>query len=284
MKNTQKIIIISAIFIAMVCFSGKASASAITLPWSNRLNCSPWTYNGSSENITSAGCTELTVALDYGACGTYAQVAAAANDSDNDSSGVGIRQYIGSVTGGSNQTEATDGFSVTLNNPTSINIRWYERYQAGFKWTSIAHHKEVYVTTSDGKNYVIPTPMYSGTNYAVGTYSGANVSNNLYGTVPNFIDPGDGKWHLHELHAEQSGRIQMWMDEVQIINTTVPAFSSGFGNVQFGSNAAFANNSPCAAVDYDDLAITAGTYIGPVSGGGTVDTTPPAVPTGLTVN
>ena len=47
-----------------------------------------------------------------------------------------------------------------------------------------------------------------------------------------------------------------------------------------GSNIASANNRTCAAIDYDDLAITAGTYIGPASGGGgggSTDTTPPTV-------
>ncbi|HEY3275421.1 MAG TPA: hypothetical protein VGJ94_02280 [Syntrophorhabdaceae bacterium] len=268
--------------IMSLVITGACHAGNISLPWSNRLNCSPWTYNGSSESITSAGCTEFTVASDYSACGTYAQVSAAANNSDNGSGGVGIRQYVGSGVTSTNQTEATNGFSVTLPDPTSVNIRWYERYQAGFRWSDVGHHKDVYVSTAVG-NYVIPTPMYNGNTYVVATYSGGQ-NNNLSGSVSNFINPGDGKWHLYELHATKSGSIQMWVDEVLIISATVPAFDSGFRNVQFGSNITTAANSPCAAIDYDDLAITAGTYIGPVSGGGgggggggTSDTTRPTV-------
>ena len=278
MRSTKKIIIISAIFSGFLLFPAATFAGTISLPWSNNLNCSPWTYNGSSENITSSGCTEFTVASDYSACGTYAQAVADANDGNNDSSGVGIRQYVGSATGSSGQTEATNGFYVTLPGSTSVNVRWYERYQSGFAWSTLSHHKDVYMWTADGTQYVIPTPMYSGTNYVVATYSGG-VNNNLAGTISNFSNPGDGAWHLYELHATQSGSIQMWVDEKQIISQTVPAFSSGFGQVQFGSNIASANNSSCKAIDYDDLAITAGTYIGPVKGGSTPAPTPTPTPT-----
>ena len=165
--------------IISMAFAGSCLAGAITLPWSNNLNCSAWTYNGSSETITSAGCKEFTAASDAGACGTYAQITAAANNGNIDSSGVGIRQYVGSATGSTGQTEATDGFVVTLPNPTKINIRWYERYQAGFQWSTISHHKDVYVWTATGAQYIIPTPMYSATQYVVGTYSGGQNYNPL---------------------------------------------------------------------------------------------------------
>jgi hypothetical protein len=240
------------------CFAEDISS----LPWFNNLDCAPWTYNGTSETITITACSEFHMADDGFHCGTEtSQIVAAASNTNNFTGGVGIRQWVG--TG----ADATDGFTVILPyDLPSINIRWYERYQSGFAWNTVNHHKDLYIWNIYNET-LIPTPFHDKPNaiaYQVAK-SGSVPLWNLAGPMPNVFDPGDGLWHYYELHATQSGIVQMYVDGTLITNGTFsPPFTAGFRYVQFGSNVLDANNSPCAAIDYDDLAISEGTYIGPV--------------------
>ncbi|HEY3278590.1 MAG TPA: hypothetical protein VGJ94_18375 [Syntrophorhabdaceae bacterium] len=252
-------------------------AGVVSLPWSSSLDCAPWTYDGSYNVTPPAGCSEFQLESSGSACGTYSQIVAAANRSG--SAGNGIRQLVGP-----GDNVGTTGFDINFGSEPSVWIRWYQRYQTGFTWSTLDHHKDLYlVDYTNGKTNqgIIPEPYYDTYRvfYASGSTTNAVLSSDPAHSGWSYI--GDGNWHLYELHVTKAGLIQMWIDERQIINAnTGTTFPYNWGLVLFGSNSA-TPSSTCKAVDYDDLAISNTGYIGPAGGGG--GSTPPAVPTGLTV-
>jgi hypothetical protein len=266
------------IFLSLMIFS-TVCAGTISLPWANRLDCSAWMYDGSSETPTDPNCSMLNVSIDVSSCGSYkTTLSVAANNTNTGSPGVGIRQWI------AGSGVWTDGFTVDFTGTTALEVRWYMKYQSGFTWSDIQYHKVVYILTTSNE-YVIPNVRYSGSSFYVSTDANG-VYDNLGNTVaiPNIFSPGDGLWHLYELNVTKAGAVKLWIDEVQVINTTASAaFTGNFTQVQFGSNIAIPNNASCYAVDFDDLAINGtGAYIGPVSGSTTnytITASTPVAPT-----
>jgi hypothetical protein len=264
--NMNKTIVI--VFLLSFCGLAKSASAAVSLPWSSSLNCAEWEYVTNGYTPPS-GCSEMYVISSGSICGHYTWISLAGNRVG--SAGRSIRTMVNA---GSQQQTA--GLGVEFTPQTSVWIRWYERYESGFTWTTLEYHKDVYIRDqlSVVHQYMIPEPYYD--KYRVCGWNGAT-DNCLYSDASNgWSKIGDGNWHLYELHITQSGIVQMWIDQTKIIDGNLGfSFSYNWGSADFGSNTA-TPSSNCKAVDYDDLAISSTGYIGPAGGGGG-DTTAPTI-------
>ena len=264
--------LICGVFLSMAvaagCFGG-----VVNLPWSSSLNCANW------ENVVNGvtpSCTDFIRESDNYACGHYSMITTAANRPG--SAGGGIRQLV--APGDNNQTIGLDIQFASAQ--SSIWIRWYEKYAPGFAFSTLNYHKDIYLVDYTGgktNQYLIPEPYMN--TYRVGWWDNVSgISNVIYGNSTGWSTVGDGNWHLYELHVTQSGTIQMWIDEQQIINgTTGRAFPYGWGLVLFGSNFSTVSSN-CLPVDYDDISISNTGYIGPAGSGSSGSV---ATPTGFKI-
>lgn len=181
----------------------------------------------------------------------------------------GSRQYLG----GSDGNQYSEGPAINFPATGNFNFRWYERYGAGFSFNN-AIHKDIYFMYQDGNNsfWIIPEPH--GTEYIVGVSSDPS-EGNISTTLP-LATAFDGNWHCYELHWD-SGNVSMWFDGTQVLNHNYAFGSHTISHATIGSNNEEMpiGNRTCIPVDFDDIAISNGTYIGLAGGGG--DTTPPTV-------
>ena len=247
---------------SIVLFVG--TAHSITL-WSTTFDCAEWEHTGSS----GPSCDDLFVASDS-RVGT--KITTDANYSGG-AGGRGMRQYLGD--GNNMQTSGLviDAFSAS----NTIWIRWYMRYESGFAWSNAGgyplYDKWLYIYGSAG-NLV---PEFDGEEVNVwSSYSGNHQSGSANWSTVNGGITGDGQWHLYELHIDStstSGTVELWIDEVRVLNVTNYSFSStgGYGYVVIGSNCNSPDNGlPPGYVDFDDVKISSTGYIGPI------DEIPPA--------
>jgi hypothetical protein len=258
-----------------------------SLPFAASYNCPAFTTNG--QEVIPSGCTDIANSSWFGepvdttGCTDssgphYSQLTAAANRSG--SAGLGARQWVG--------PEYTNGFGIKFTPTASVNIRWYERYDAGINLGGNPH-KDVYIrdTAASWQNYAIPEPGSQTGDYRIAITSvGSNINANPPVSIPSLID---GNWHCYEVHLDPKN-VTVWIDGTQVINNAI-SNSNTWSAAVFGSNTVSAiQNTNCLPIDFDDIAITAGTYIGPVgsssgsggSGGSGGGTTLPA-PTDLHV-
>ena len=240
-----------------------ASVCAVTeesLPFSASFNCPAFSTNGQA--ILPSGCSDISDCAWFGepvdtigctdASGPhYSQLTSAANRSG--SPGLGLRQWVG--------PEYTNGFGINFTPASSVNIRWYERYDPGINLGGNPH-KDVYIrnAASDWTNYAIPEPESQGGNYRIAILSEGR---NLYATPPISIPTLiDGSWHYYEVHLDPSN-VKVYIDGTPYIDESI-SVSNTWSAVVFGSNTDGPTvNTNCLPIDYDDIAITAGTYIGP---------------------
>jgi hypothetical protein len=152
-------------------------------------------------------------------------------------------------------------------------IRFYMRYQSGFRWSSLNYTKELYLTPQG--------PGAAEIGFHGGTAGG---STGVVGTGPRFgpyveqvgryVDAGpgwgavmggpvsDGQWHAYEIHIKAgtalNGVSEQWIDCVQRLpavtnvnwNTT-----NGWDGFMVGSNQATPANGAVMFTDYDDLVV-----------------------------
>jgi len=230
------------------------------LPFSSSYNCPEFSTNG--QEILPSGCTDILDSawfgepVDTSGCTDvngphYSQLTPDANRSG--SPGLGARQWVG--------PEYTNGFGINFTPTSSVNIRWYERYDPGIDLGGNPH-KDVYIrnTASDWTNYAIPEPESEGGNYRIVIASdGRSLEANPPISIPTLID---GNWHYYEVHLDPSN-VKVYIDGSLYIDESI-SVSNTWSAVVFGSNTVGAiENTTCLPIDYDDIAITAGTYIGP---------------------
>jgi hypothetical protein len=243
---------------AFLSFPGRSEAG-VNLPWSTTYNCSDW--NGSG----GVNCDSLTMHGGWTCEGQAEQITAAAN---NSSAGKGQRHWKGD-----GQNVNSGGLTIPFNSPQSeIWVRWYMRYQAGFKWSSLGYDKIIYLDNTT-------VPEFYGWDRLNVYAGGSNHASTTGGwdTVMKAgeLDPAtghrraDGKWHWYEVHLKNngsSGIIEFWVDGVKYLSQNNASIGTDFTEVLFGSNQNNPNNGGCYYVDYDDIAISTTGYIGPLSG------------------
>lgn len=259
------------VILATFCRSGAYAYDTITLPWSTSFSdCANGEYAGCSNfaGISSGGPH----------CGFTCNISADANHSGSPARG--LRQWFDA-----GQNQNTYGLAVAFATKVdAFYVRWYERYKAGFVWNYLQYKKDLYIHDDlvSGTQSLIPEPQ--GGKYCVVpvTSGGPQTAICSADGVMSSIT-SDGNWHSYELYYHKNGTCKFWLDGVQIINTTGPSFPNQWGSIDFASNINSVGGA-CQYIDYDDFAVSATGYIGPIGGGGDGDNTPPASPKRLRVN
>jgi hypothetical protein len=236
----------------------KPGEAGVNLPWSTTFNCTDWSQGG------SLNCDGMAAYGNWTCNGQPEQVTASAN---NSSSGKGQRHWKGD---GVNVNSG--GLAVFFNSPQKeIWIRWYMRYQAGFKWSSLNYDKLIYLD-----NTTVPELYgWDRVNVYAGGANRASTTGGWDTIMKNGpVDPAtghrtsDGKFHSYEVHLKNDGAnglAEFWVDGVKYLSATNINFGTDFTRVLFGSNQRSPANGGCLAVDYDDIKISNTGYIGPLT-------------------
>lgn len=267
--------------------------SAVTLPWSTTFNCTDWTQS-TGLGTNNVNCNGLAGngnwTCDNGD-GTVRedQIRISANNS-NGGGGKGLTHWKGD-----GYDNNSGGMMINFNSvKPELWIRWYMRYEKGFKWNPLTMDKWLYIGVGEPCAVV---PQWYGQN-TVNVWSGC--SSNHFSPSGNGWDSimgssaSDGQWHYYETHIKidtngSNGIAEMWVDGIQRIlykNIYMGGDKiSGWGWILIGSNQLWPNNGRCMAVDFDDFAVSTTGYIGPVgyTGGGT-NNVPPSKPLNLQAN
>ncbi|MBI5643652.1 MAG: heparin lyase I family protein [Deltaproteobacteria bacterium] len=255
------------------------SDAAVSLPWSTTFNCSDW----SQSSGTLSNCDGV---VNYGAwtCsngdGTRKeeQITSLANNPGG-AGGKGQRHWKGD---GSNNNSG--GLSVSLTSAQKeLWIRWYMRYEKGFKWSPLTYDKILYIHTSSSGTDAIPE-WYGSDSFNIYAQGGTGHvrcstcgwSTTMGGTV------SDGLWHSYEVHIKMdtngsNGVAEAWVDDTKVLTNSAVNFGtkSGWQSFLIGSNQYSPSNGKCMATDFDDIAVSNTGKIGPVGGSTTLVPSPP---------
>jgi hypothetical protein len=266
---------ISFLLFVTVCFSlicTNIGEAAVTLPWSTTYNCADW--NQYSDPLNCDGLSKSGAWTTKS--GHYEQITADANYPDG-AGGKGQRHWIGD-----GQNNCSGSVKVNFNTPQpELWIRYYIRYQTGFKWASLGYQKLLYF---DNGTLVEPhgwdsLNIYKGTNHL----SDHGWWDTMYKYGP--IDPAtghrisDGSWHCMEWHLRVSdGLGEAWTDGVKYLSVSGIDYGSDFTGFKFPENENNPNNGQDMYMDLDDLAISNTGPIGPLQGKGAAPPPPPPPP------
>ena len=143
--------------------------------------------------------------------------------------------------------------------------RFYMRYQLGFAWLNGQPHysKDLYV------NVATPSAWVFGIQGSAswGIFNGSTSipsSKSWVSTMGG--STGDGQWHCYEWHIQHGAgaRIEIWVDEVQVLNTTtnMPAGSTRSMAVGENQNLVAGAGAIPWYTDYDDFAFSTSGRIG----------------------
>ncbi len=269
-------------FLTVLFFTLFLNISNAATIWSSTFNCSSWT-EGQSLN-----CDSLAAYGGWTCNGQGAQITSAANYSGG-GGGLGLRRFEGD---GDNVVSGSTQIYFAAQN--EIWVRWYMRYQSGFKWGAPAgldYDKVLYFDNS------VVAEFHSWNSVNIFTTQGNHDSSGGgWDTVmANGGNDGaghktsDGQWHYYEVHLKRetsgsNGVGEFWVDGVKYLSNSSITYGTTFSYVIFGVNENSPSNGGCRYVDYDDIVVATTGPIGPIGGG----TPPPvaaapAAPVGLMV-
>lgn len=240
--------------------------------WSSTFDCNEMTITSTGTNI----CDGLDVVDRYTADGTHdTQITSSAN-SPSGSGGRGYRHWIG--TSRNNHSSA-----FRANFPSRQNevwVRWHQRWQPGFSWAGIYHHKILYFW-STSQWFYLNIPQWADNNIStlgVNVNGGNSYRSTTQGwyTAQGNSTVADGNWDSYEIYVKinstpgtPDGIIRIWINgELSYENISVELLdssASGDGfihNIDIGQNHDTANNPAPYYEDYDDIVIALPTYTG----------------------
>lgn len=224
--------------------------------------------------------------------GKRTEAVAAANNPNGDG-GLGARFWDGD-----GENFQTPPIRVVFpNQEPEIWIRWYIRYEVGYRWSFATgnplYDKWMYMRLSEnvdnGVTQIIPGPETN--NFFIGVQSAPGPVPRVYdfGWTDVFGPTSDGLFHMIELHlkmdtiAGNDGIGTMWIDGVRRIHETNINYSGGtaIGRagikwIDISSNQKHPANGSVSHLDYDDIEIWTVTppntdnfgdpWIGPLNG------------------
>ena len=259
MMKAPKILVAAcaAFFLTIAATSLNA---AVDLPWSTTYNCPEW-----DQTQGSPSCDGLQKALDGTCQGLGEQFTQSANYPGG-GGGKGQRHWEGDGT-----NIQSGGTVLYFKAPQKeLWIRWYMRYEKGFKWSTLSYDKWLYINTGAQSKDVIPE--FHGSNgislIAQGTPDYYQVSTNNRGWQSIYGSQSDGSWFCVELHIKmdtngKDGIGRLWLNGELIASNTAVNWSGGNttarqGWIRFiiGSNQKSPSNGRPMYLDFDDFYIT----------------------------
>jgi len=265
-----------------VFLQGSAEAS-VALPWSTTYgSCADWlkyTDTLSCDGLQPAGANMVSPE-------SYSEQITAAANNPSGGGGKGQRHWIGD--GKDNITGGT--YLYFSSSQREIWMRWYMRYQAGFHWSTLGYQKILYFDPQTAGGALLVIEFYGADQMRIWSYAAGAGFVSPSGTGWTHIHNGadsDGTWHAYEIHIKvdtngTDGAAEMWVDGNKIINSQGVSLGQKLLNyVRIGSNAYLPSNGQSMYCDFDDLAITATGYIGPLGTGGSAPLAKPSPPSSL---
>lgn len=271
MEKCNNIMVIKlTLFIMLACLFVSACAENdaehdVDLFWFTTYDCDEWTQSQGNPN-----CDGLAFYGGWTCNGDEEQITSAANYPDGNG-GKGQRHWVGD---GVNQNSGSlkKEFSFVQ---SELWIRWYMRYESGFKWNPLGYDKWLYIDVGDNDAVI---PQWYGSDKvnihsAVYGNDGQNhpsPEGNGWNTIMNG-PTSDGQFHCYEIHIKMdtngyNGVAEMWVDGVKKIEYTDVDYgtTSGWAWFVIGSNQSTPDNGRNMYVDFDDIAVSNAGYIGPI--------------------
>ncbi|MFC1884328.1 hypothetical protein ACFL2O_06135 [Thermodesulfobacteriota bacterium] len=184
--------------------------------------------------------------------------------------GCGQRHWVGD---GSNKNSG--GTALKFNSPQKeLWIRWYMRYEKGFKWNKLHYDKILYIRSRKKNNAAI-VEWYGSNGFDIyAQAAGGRYPCRQCGWLSTMRSMrSDGKWHYYEIHIKmdtngRDGVSEAWIDRRKIMSNKNVNFGSVSGWTWFtiGSNQALPDNGRCMYVDFDEIYVSNTGRIGPVMG------------------
>lgn len=317
----QKLFFLLAIFLMLPNFSQASIGFDQNGKWETTFNCSDWMQSSLENGTHPLLCDSIDNAGDW-TCNTstYSQGDQITSDANNQigNGGRGFRHWLGDYydydKNGVVDKQGGGGVGINFSTPQKeLWVRWYQRYQSGFQWSSIGFQKVLYIHTGDasgnsaipefyGDNYLLAAQASPSSNQVLSAFGWSEVNSGTQGV----LSPGDGQFHEYEIHLKMdtggyNGVGQLWIDgDLKVSNTAVNWSNSytvamqGWTWILVGSNASTPDNGGCAYTDYDDMIIfvneptinndlQGNSFIGPIGWVNGGDATAPSAPTGMGV-
>ena len=201
--------------------------------------------------------------------GGWTQISSLA-DNPNGAGGKGLRQWVGD-----GQNNNAGGVRVVFNSrQTEIWVRWYMRYESGFKWSPLSYQKMLYFDVGNtGQFYVgwhsfdqMRFRIYGGTGDQISAQgTGWDTVMVMGGDDGNGHKTSDGLFHYFEIHVRKEtvgsidGLAELWVDGVKIFQASNISFAGagvGWDYFLIPSNQAYPGNGRDMAVDRTNHQIT----------------------------
>jgi hypothetical protein len=273
---------------AVALFTTVAPSAQSSVLWQTSFDCpSEWDTNqGMTE---SQVCNPNDGLTGWGGWTTEAgradQITIAANNPLG--TGRGFRHWRGGITANNLIGQNNNGGGVRIdvpNAPRNIWLRYYSRYQQGFKWSAapnpaatnksygLIYTKELYINAGKVAGPDFTTAFAGSDSFGLGVvYPGQPVG---FGGSPGWTSTmggaaADGKWHSYEFHFDSAGgTMETWVDGQLTARATGRNLSGGtIDFILIGSNQCCVAAQPDMYTDYDDVVISTTGYIGPIGAG-----------------
>jgi hypothetical protein len=274
MKKAFYFLMVSVFAGALVFGPAPSPITAATLVWQTTFNCNDW-----NEKMGLLDANVCAVGDGISGAGGWAtsghpngdEITVAANNPAG-AGGKGFRHWRGD-----GQNNNGGGLSINLPAPLpELWVRWYMRYQQGFTWAGGGpqYTKELYFNV-DGRAPQHAVGFKGADSF--GTTQFFPVSRNIDGG-PGWLSgqhgsTGDGLFHVYEIHMKRdtngvNGVWEAWIDGTRaVLATDVNWGGATFSWFVLGDNQYNPANGGDRYTDYDDLAVSATGYIGPIGGG-----------------
>jgi hypothetical protein len=285
MTKRLGLIVFSSVLGMLAVSQAPSAQVSVPLVFQTTFNCPDWDQGMglTDANVCAVGDGILGSGAWTTQSGSKDQITALANNPGG-GGGKGFRHWRG-------YTYNDNGGGIRIVPPVPLKkmwVRFYMRYQAGFAWQNghPSGTKEHYWNVGQGSR-----AFYVG--FGFGAFrlvaDGHPYTSTFTWNDLNNGSVGDGKWHCIEYFTQAdtngtNGAAKIWVDGVQIMSATNINFHGGpWTDFHWGSNQDTQANGRDMYTDYDDLAISATGYIGPLNGSAPTAPTGPSAPANLRI-
>jgi len=250
---------------------GREGAPAPKLLWSTTFDCPAWEQSDGLSR-KAVNCDGLSGFGGWYIKGYEDQITAEANHPVG-GGGKGFRHWEGD---GSNKGGGGIFFQFEAPQP-EFWVRWYMRYEKGFKWKGGGPHydKLLYIRSPKHGSAIVALMYANG--IGIGNYHGPGKTfASRRGGWRDIMggEASDGRWHCYEAHLKldtdgTDGVIEIWVDGKKTFRHDGQNYKGhvgckGWNSILIGSNQSAPANGRPMYQDWDDIAISLKGHIGPL--------------------